>query len=80
MNHCKTEDDSFLNTIITSNEKWCYTQSKQQSMEQRRMNSSLKKKIKTQCSASKVMCTTFWNGQESSEPSRFSETLTNLQH
>jgi len=60
----KLAGDSFQDLIITVDAAWCYhskPESKQQSMEWQCVNSSLKKKLKTQPSTGKVMCTAFSN-------------------
>ena len=64
LNHYEAEDDSFLDHIITGDERWCHhyePESKRQSMEWRHGNSPSKKMIKTPPSAGKVMCTVFWD-------------------
>ncbi|WP_432652765.1 hypothetical protein [Proteus terrae] len=64
LNQYEAEGDSFLDHIITNDEACCHhykPESKQQSMECQCVNSSLKKKLKTQPSTGKVMCTAFSN-------------------
>ena len=64
LNQYEAEGESFLYCIITGDEAWCHhcePKAKQQSMECRHVNSPSKRKFKTLPSASKVMCTVFWD-------------------
>jgi len=64
LNQYEAEGDSFLDRIITGDEKWCHhyePESRRQSMEWRHVNSPSKNKFKTLLSAGKVMCTVFWD-------------------
>lgn len=66
MKQYEVEGDSFLDSIITSDEAQCHHYElgwKQQSMKWQHVNSLLKKKFRTQPSAGEVMCTVFWDGK-----------------
>ena len=64
LNKCEAAGSGFLGCIVSSDEKWCQhyeLASKWQSVEWRCVNSSWKKKFKTQPSMGRVLCTAFWD-------------------
>ena len=61
----KAEDDAFLDRIVTDNKTWCHyyePESKRQSIKWLYSNSP-PTKVRSQRSASKVVCTAFWGTQ-----------------
>jgi histone-lysine N-methyltransferase SETMAR len=62
----RREGDNFLNRIVTTDETWVFhyePETKRQSLEWKRVTSSVKKKFKSQRATRKVMLTVFWDMQ-----------------
>ena len=66
LDRCGNERDIILDRIISGDETWVHhyePESKRQSMEWKHLQSSCKKKFKTQPSARKLKLTEFWDSQ-----------------